>query len=610
MPCLAFSRGLSALAITALCTHPPRFLVTAMAMPSAASMVRHAIDLSNKANADPTFGEEACRLWTTILNEDNILPSGAMSAAHGLHASTLVRLGRDREAIVEYTKSLAYFKESGAPMTKDESHVRVGMGQSLQRMLRYGEAAQVFLDVAARCADIIRDIIVDGREDKTSWVYSACMKAIESAALCYMRSGELDSALSVLEKYDWKDANVIGMYGALLLIKMFSTASVLHDANINQEIQSAMKLLGSVNDHSASPLYKWIHLTSQINTLVDPSLEPFLCESADAHLILAKANNSPFDDPGLINLDDKVRLHSVLNGSGHDRKAFWPQGYILPNEYDSFLAESTRSNGNAKKWILKERSGYGSHGNKILSTDELDSMYGSGELVDAILCQRIVEPPMLMKGQKFTLRIYVIYFCGGRNGDELKDSEVYISTEGLVKYASAPFVGDSANLNTANLDDQYMTNSGRGDGKSASQHSLHQLQQDFKKHDMDYQLMWKGIEESVRQVMEEYARLQRDASPGHSFIRNTYSPICSIPKIMGFDYILNSSATPYLLEINRFPGLEPRSSMDFDVKHSIIYDAWIAASNRMAIPKVFVENLRPAYYTGYSLKKLTSHDIL
>ncbi|KAL3806077.1 LOW QUALITY PROTEIN: hypothetical protein ACHAXA_008525 [Cyclostephanos tholiformis] len=578
-------------------------------------MVRRAIDLSNKANADPSFADEASVDFNPEQREKLPLPPGAMSAAHGLHASTLVRLGRDKDAIIEYSKSLAYLKESGAlsvPLTKEESHVHVW--DNLFNECSGMTAAEVFLGVATRCAETIRSEVVGEREGKMSWVHFACTNAIESAALCYMRSGNLDLAMSVLEKYDWKDAQVNGMYGAIVLIKMYSTVSVLQDADENETFHSAMKLLSGVNDHSASPLYKWIHLTSQINKPVSLPLGQFLCESADAYLILAKANNSPFDDPDLINLDDKVRLHSVLNGSGCDGKVFWPQGYILPDEYDLFLAESTGNNWNEKKWMLKERSGYGSNGNSIVSADELVSMYDSGGLVDAILCQRIVESPMLMKGHKITLRIYVIYFPGDRNGEELKDSEVYISTEGLVKYASAPFVGVSANPNAADLNDQYMTNSGRGDGRSAPQHSLHQLRQAFQKNGMDYQMMWEGIEESVQVVMEKYAQFQRDVSLDHScgrsFIRNAYSPIRSIPKIMGFDYILDSSAKPFLLEINRFPGLEPRSSMDLDVKHAIIYDAWIAASDRMAIPRMFVENLRPASYKGYSLKRLALHDIL
>ncbi len=589
-------------------------------MPSAASIVRHAIELSNKANADPSFGEEACRLWTSILNKGNSgngrlpFPIGAMSAAHGLHASTLVRIGRDKEAIIEYTTSLAYLREDGAllmPMTKEESDIRVGMGQSLQRMLRYHEAADAFLYVAARCADINHNVAGE-REQKMSWVHLALSNSIKSAALCFMRSGDLDSATSVLEKYDGKDVEVHEMYGALILIKTCSTTSVLQDADELERFQSAMQLLNDVKGYSASPLYTWIHLTSRLDQLVRLPLEPLLSKTADAYLILAKANNSPFDDPDLLNLDDKVRLHSVLNGPDCCGKIFWPQGYILPNEYDSFLdKEFTSSNEilmNKKKWVLKERSGYGSHGNSIASTDEVVSRYDAGELAEAILCQRIIDPPMLMSGRKFTLRIYVIHFPGGRNVGASKDSEVYISSEGLVKFASAPFVGDAANPNAADLDDQYMTNSGRGDGRSTSQHSLHQLQRAFLENGMDYQIMWESIEESVQVVMKKYAQLQHDDSPdhssGHSFIRNPYSPLCSIPKILGFDYILNSSAKPFLLEINRFPGLEPRSSMDSDVKHTIIYDAWVTASDRMGMPRMFVQNLCPSAYKGCSLKRI------
>ncbi len=589
-------------------------------MPSAASMVGHAIELSNKANADPSFGKEACRLWTSILKKDNSenvrlpFPNGAMSAAHGLHASTLVRIGRDKEAIIEYTKSLAYLREDGAlllPMTKEESDVRVGMGKSLQRMLRYQEAADAFLCVAARCADINHNVAGE-REQKMSWVHLALSNSIQSAALCFMRSGDLDSAMSVLEKYDGKNVEVHGMYGALILIKTCSTTSVLQDVDEHERFQSAMQLLNGVTGYPVSPLYRWIQLTSQINKLLSLPLEPLLCETEDAYLILAKANNSPFDDPGLINLDDKVRLHSVLNSPDCRGKIYWPHGYILPNEYESFLDKEYTSNTekyiNEKKWILKERSGYGSHGNSIASIDELVSMYDAGELAEAVLCQRIVDPPMLISGRKFTLRIYVIYFPGGKSGVVLKDSEVYISSEGLVKYASAPFVGDSADPNAADLDDQYMTNSGRGDGRSTPQHSLHQLQRVFRKNGMDYQMMWESIEESVQAVMKKYAQLQHDDSPDHSsglsFIRNTYSPLCSIPKIMGFDYILNSSVKPFLLEINRVPGLEPRSSVDSKVKHTIVYDAWVAASDRMGMTRTFVQNLCPSAYKGCSLKRI------
>ena len=402
-----------------------------MAGPTVASKVRHAIELTNKANEDPSFGDESCRLWTEILSKDISadddecklpLPLGAMSASHGLFASTLVRMGKDKMAVVEYTNALNYLKEDGAlsrPMTEEEFDIRVGMGRSLQRLPR-----------------------------------------------------------------------------------------------------------------------------------------------------------------------------------------FWPQGFVLPDDYALFLAKQSTNDEmlmEEKYWILKERSGYGSHGNLVMSTNDLLSMYEDGRLVEAILCQRIVNPPMLIDCRKFTIRVYVIYFPGSKitssHGEESKDADVYISTEGLVKYALSQYDGDAEDISTTDLNEQYMTNSGRGDGRSTLQHDLHELQCIFQEKDMDYQTLWEIIEKSVQEVMKKYVQLQSNDSLDH--LR------ASIPKILGFDYILNSSGEPFLLEVNRFPGLEPRSSMDADVKHKVVYDAWITACDRMKIPQTFVQNVRPSTYKRCSLKKLS-----
>jgi hypothetical protein len=266
-----------------------------------------------------------------------------------------------------------------------------------------------------------------------------------------------------------------------------------------------------------------------------------------------------------------------------------------------------------KHWILKERSGYGSHGNVVMSTNDLLSMYEDGGIVEAILCQRIVNPPMLIDYRKFTIRLYVIYFPGSKitssHGEESTDADVYISTEGLVKYALSQYGGDAEDISNLDLNQQYMTNSGRGDGRSTPQHDLHELQRIFQEKDIDYQTMWEIIEESVQEVMKKYVQLQNNGSLDYlnvqSFIRNTYAPISSIPKILGFDYILNSSGEPFLLEVNRFPGLEPRSSMDADVKHKVVYDAWVTACDRMKVPQTFVQNVRPSTYKRCSLKKLS-----
>ena len=580
---------------------------------SPTSMARRAIELSNKANVDPSFATEACNLWSSILDTTDAsqqlpLPLNALPAAHALFASTLARIGRDKEAIIEYNKSLTFLKDGGdlfKPLTKEESDIRIGMGKALQRMLRYHEAADEFLGVVARC--------VDRKEDNLNWVHLANSESVQSAALCFMRIGDLDSAISIAEKFDGENTAVDGMHGVLLLLQSLTSRSTMKGAKKQVRIQTAWKLLHNAANESTSPLYKWVYLTSQNHLLSDMTVEPFRCMDGDVYLSFAKFNNSPFDDPDLINLDDKILLHSMVTGISHCD--FWPQGYILPDNMDLFIAEEFRHDEkdlmSKKQWILKERSGYGSHGNSIATTEEVLMSDASN-----ILCQRIVEPPMLIDGRKFSLRIYVVYFPAGQtfteDGEETKDAKLYVSTEGLVKYASAAYDTDGK----AGNDDQYMTNSGRGDGRSSQQHDLRQLQKDFDDDDVDYHVMWERIEESIQIVMKRYIDLKRDnplaqdalagrSNSGYSFIRHTYHPLSTIPKILGFDYILDSSVNPYLLEINRFPGLEPRSSMDSRVKHSVVYDAWIAASDRIGISKQYIQHLRPSDYKEFSLEKLS-----
>lgn len=586
-------RPLLAMAFVASCScHVAIALV--MRPSSSAATMRRAIELSNRANADPSFAEEACSLWSSILDAGDgtrlSLPPSAMSAAHGMHASTLVRIGRDKEAVVAYKKSLALLEEGGAwaqPMTRDEGDIRLMMGRAFQRMLLYDEAADVFLEVAARCTEIDKS----GNRSE-NWLRLAHSESVSSAALCFMRVGNRKSAMQALEDYDGNDAEVNGMYGVLLLMELQSKNNKpMHD---DERFQTAMDLLRGASEASTSPLFKWMYLASQ-NDLDE---EPFQCKDDDTYLLFANVNNF-IDDPSLINLDDKIMLHSLIDSCCVE-KSFWPKGFVLPQEYESFL--NIGGHGNKKKWILKERSGYGSHGNSIASADEVTSMYGMSKFTEPILCQRIVEPPMLLDGRKFSLRIYVVYFpLGGQHGSTNGENneEVYISTEGLAKFASASFSDNG--LSTGTLDDQYLTNSGRvKDGKVSQQSDLHQLRHDFERSEHDYDGMWESIEESVRIVMKAFAQLQRDGADPRS-----YAPLGSIPKILGYDFILDASAKPFLLEVNRFPGLEPRSStMDADVKRAVVYDAWVAAADRIGMSHRYFQALRPPRYKGSSLKRL------
>lgn len=564
-----------------------------------AASTKAAMELSLKANVDPSFADEACKLWHSILcsdDKDISLPLSAMSAAHALYASTLARVGRDREALIQHDKSLFYFDKCNVSkqLSKAEADVLLAKSKSLQRLMRYRDAIVVLKDISSRCNNsFIRDT-----PDSASWLRSCQSDAIERAALCSMRMGDLDSAILILEEFEKSmhhdeklNPNVAGMLGASLLLKIPTTGK--HNGRY------VRALLQYASDSSVSPIYSWIHhlLTNEAD------FNPFASFN-DIYAAFAEANNSPFDDPDLINLDDKVRLHSIIN----EYETFCPQGYVLPLEVERFETDWANTDDKGElAWVLKDRAGYGSHGNKIATATEVLSMFdsckNSNEEEESKLCQRIVHPPMLLNGRKFSLRVYVVYFPEGAvltpgGKQQAQSVAFYVSKEGLVKFAAEVYSNDASN----NIDNQYMTNSGRGDGRSSTQEDFHYLRIQFDENNVDYEQMWSKIRSSIQLVMNRYTSKQyfNDGEICASYNVSNFG----LPKILGFDFMLDDTANPWLLEVNRFPGLDPRTDSDSRVKHSVQYDAWIAATERIGFSTEHMKKCCPPEYKGFSLEKL------
>ena len=383
--------------VAALCAPFLHFLLVRESVAlGSKSAIRRAIDLSNRANVDPALVGEACDLWGSILGDDDEgdgapgslpLPRSAMPAAHAMHASTLVRGGMDRLAVGAYEKALSYLPDAGgAQMTREEFDIRMGLGRSRQRLLEYDVAADVFLD-AARFRDEIP-------------------RSLRSAATCMLRCGDVDRAIGILEDCRQDEAELVGMLGTLRYIR-------------DGPGEAAERSVRGAS--SRSPLYGWVHLTMLRDD--DRGIESVYPLGGEfrAH---SSVNNSPFDDPSLIRLDDKILLHRMLVESDEGRRGFWPRGYIFPDEMDRFLdRESWRGDAD---WMVKERSGYGSNGNALTTTEDIASRPPSGP----VLCQSLVEPPALLNGRKFSLRVYVIYFPSGWRGRQTVGAQVLISNEG------------------------------------------------------------------------------------------------------------------------------------------------------------------------------------
>jgi len=301
-------------------------------------------------------------------------------------------------------------------------------------------------------------------------------------------------------------------------------------------------------------LYRWIatvlgfhkSLSTQDATTTSP---------LQSLLDLAKINLSPFDDPSLVQLDDKILLHKLLKSSPQATGLFWPHGYVLPTERENLKYHLDTKNQNTL-WIAKRRSGYGSHGNQLLTSSDVMEFK---ESEDGTLIQKVVESAMLLDGRKFSVRVYVVYFA-------LEEGEVFLMDNGLVKLASEP-------ASSSSLDPRvHMTNSGRE--TNMEQRDLRSLKQTLG--EPAYTNLWERIHSLTwTLLMEIYKPIQPSVS----------LESLGLPKILGLDFVVDQDVQPWLLEVNRFPGLEPRDESDQFVKSHVILQAWRQAASRKGLKK-------------------------
>jgi D-alanine-D-alanine ligase-like ATP-grasp enzyme len=114
-----------------------------------------------------------------------------------------------------------------------------------------------------------------------------------------------------------------------------------------------------------------------------------------------------------------------------------------------------------------------------------------------------------------------------------------------------------------------MTNSGRED--TMVQLDYLELRKRLRNAGCSFEEVWIKIESAVKSIMQIYQTLHNDSNR---------LALLGIPKVLGFDFIVTMDGDPMLLEVNRFPGLQPRSKDDEAVKHAVVRQAWLCAALR------------------------------
>ncbi|OCT67078.1 tubulin polyglutamylase TTLL11 [Xenopus laevis] len=255
-----------------------------------------------------------------------------------------------------------------------------------------------------------------------------------------------------------------------------------------------------------------------------------------------------------INLSRAVRTMQELYPEEYN---FYPQSWILPEEYHLFVAQVRLGKENDPAWrptfIVKPDGGCQGDGIYLIKDPTEVRTMGSLQNRPSVV-QEYITKPLLIDKLKFDIRLYVLL-------KSIEPLEIYIAKDGLSRFCTEPY----QEPNHKNLHHVYMhlTNYSLNvhSGNYIHSDSMHTgSKRTFSS--VLYRLSAKGLD--VKKVWSDIISLviktilalipelkvyyQADIPPGKP------GPTCF--QILGFDILLMKNLKPVLLEVNANPSMK------------------------------------------------------
>jgi tubulin polyglutamylase TTLL4 len=241
---------------------------------------------------------------------------------------------------------------------------------------------------------------------------------------------------------------------------------------------------------------------------------------------------------------------------------FCPYTYLLPEDFSRLQAD--RDENPKSLWILKPSALSCGRGIKVLSSKSKLSSKKTGFLVSKYLAN-----PHLINGFKYDLRIYV----GVNSFDPLR---VFVYKEGLVRFATEKYSTDGkslkkryvhlTNFSVNKNSKKFVKNTDPSQDGMGSKWSLKALRAKYLEIGIDYDAIFRKIEDIVIKTMiavePHVVNALNQGSKNRSNCFETY----------GFDILIDSNLTPWLLEVNVCPSLASSSPLDRQIKTALMCD--------------------------------------
>lgn len=301
-----------------------------------------------------------------------------------------------------------------------------------------------------------------------------------------------------------------------------------------------------------------------------------------------------------------------------------PRSFALPQDYSAFVAcfasssrHSRRSRGledptaaaahahaHAKDvWIIKPVESSRGRGIRLVD-DVAHVLYTEPSVV-----QRYVRDPLLLRGHKFDLRLYVLVTTFQPH------LEAFIYTEGLARFCTRPFRLDRladplAHLTNSSVQSRALRGGGGGDGDGGGGGGLaedHPLRTAPPAHVGGSKLRLSYLLELLREEhgVEPAVLWDRIKALVLASLVAVEGSIPACPRgfeLFGFDVLLDTALRPWLLEVNASPSMARESPLDADVKEALITDTLRLVDpvpfDRRALHAVLTRKLGPSAAVG------------
>ncbi|XP_073414834.1 tubulin polyglutamylase TTLL11 isoform X2 [Dendrobates tinctorius] len=285
-----------------------------------------------------------------------------------------------------------------------------------------------------------------------------------------------------------------------------------------------------------------------------------------------------------INLSRALRTLRELYPQEYD---YYPQSWILPEEYHTFTAEVRMARDSDPSWkpIFIVKPDGGCQGDGIYLIKDPCEVRGVGGLQSRpAVVQEYVRKPLLVDKLKFDMRLYVVL-------TSLEPLEIYVSKDGLSRFCTEPYqqpthknlhrsymhlTNYSLNIHSGNFIHSDSVHTGSKRTVSSVLYRLLAKGMDIKK-------VWSDI---MALVIKTVISLLPELKVYHHLDIPSGKPGPSCFQILGFDVLLLKNLKPVLLEVNAnpsmkieheqelFPGVYENvpSPVDEEVKVAVIRD--------------------------------------